>query len=77
MSSRIRIALAVGLAALATAASGETVYRCGSSYPHAPCAGATTVDVGASPGDPSVAQRGARSLGASAQDRAVDQEASS
>ena len=51
MSARIPIAaFAVALAVLTTAASGETVYRCGSSYSHAPCPGATTVDVGASPG---------------------------
>jgi len=51
MSARLRIAVvAVGLAALASAASADTVYRCGSSYSHAPCAGATAVDVGASPG---------------------------
>jgi len=51
MSARIRIAtVAAALTALATAASAETVYRCGSSYSHAPCAGATAIDVGASPG---------------------------
>jgi hypothetical protein len=50
MSAPIRIAVvAVGLAALAASACAETVYRCGSSYSHAPCAGATAVDVGASP----------------------------
>ena len=55
MTARIRmIAVAVSVAALATAASGETVYRCGTSYSHAPCAGATAVDVGA---PPSVAER--------------------
>ena len=41
--------LAFCLAAVAAGASAETVYRCGSSYSHAPCEGATTVDVGAAP----------------------------
>jgi hypothetical protein len=45
VSARARFAaVALGLA-LATAASAETVYRCGSSYSHAPCTGATAVDV--------------------------------
>jgi hypothetical protein len=51
MSARMRIAaVAIGIAALAAAASAETVYRCGNSYSNAPCAGATAVDVGTSPG---------------------------
>jgi hypothetical protein len=37
MSARMRIAaLALGLAALAAAASAGTVYRCGNSYSTAP-----------------------------------------
>lgn len=33
------------LAALATAAGGQTVYRCGNSYVQQPCPGGTAVDV--------------------------------
>jgi hypothetical protein len=41
------VAIGCGLALALAAASAETVFRCGSSYSHAPCEGATTVDVGA------------------------------
>ena len=42
MSACVRIAVvAIGLAEIAAAASAEPVYRCGSTYSHAPCAGGT------------------------------------
>ena len=45
MSACVCIAVvATGLAEIAAAASAETVYRCGSTYSHAPCAGATAGD---------------------------------
>ena len=71
MSARMRIAaLALGLAALAAAASAGTVYRCGNSYSTAPCIGATAVDVDDSR---DAAQRAeARSVAARERHLAVD-----
>ena len=48
MSTRLHLGVAALACCLAaTAAPAETVYRCGSSYSHAPCEGAKPVDVGA------------------------------
>jgi CDGSH-type Zn-finger protein len=50
MNARLHVLVAAALACgvVATAAAAETVFRCGSSYSHAPCDGAHAVDVGSS-----------------------------
>jgi len=48
MSARLRVGvIAIASVVAAASAAAETVYRCGSSYSHAPCEGAKAVDVGA------------------------------